>query len=78
MGRSRSRTSFPPRNDRSVPTQMIGWARARLANYKVPRYVEFRDTDFERTPSLRVRKEVLKQGDLVAGAWDREAEHGRV
>jgi len=39
MARSRSRTSFPPRNDRSVPTQMIGWARARLANYKVPRYV---------------------------------------
>ncbi len=62
-----------------TPDEIVSHCAERLAKYKVPRYIEFRDTDFERTPSLRVRKEVLKaQGDLVAGAWDREAEHGRV
>jgi crotonobetaine/carnitine-CoA ligase len=61
------------------PEEIVRHCADRLAKYKVPRYVEYRDTDFERTPSLRVRKELLKaQGDLVAGAWDREAEHDRV
>jgi carnitine-CoA ligase len=61
------------------PDELIRHCAERLAKYKVPRYIEYRDTDFERTPSLRVRKEVLKaQPDLVSAAWDREIEHGRV
>ena len=39
----------------SCATAPSGW-RA----YKVPRYIEYRDTDFPRTPSLRVQKEALK------------------
>jgi crotonobetaine/carnitine-CoA ligase len=65
--------------DTIPPEEIVRHCAERLAKYKVPRYIEYRDTDFERTPSLRVRKELLKaQGDLVAGAWDREAEHDRV
>jgi crotonobetaine/carnitine-CoA ligase len=70
---------LPVDADTLSPDELVEHCAERLAKYKVPRYIEFRDTDFERTPSLRVRKEVLKsQGDLVAGAWDREAEHGLI
>ncbi len=30
-----------------------------LAAFKIPRFIEFRDTDFERTPSMRVQKQSL-------------------
>ena len=41
---------------------------------KFPRYVEFRE-DLPRTPSLRVRKDLLRQEreDLTQGCFDREA-----
>jgi len=47
---------------------------ARLGWYKVPRYIEYRAADFPRTPSMRVRKEVLKteRADLTEGCWDRD------
>jgi crotonobetaine/carnitine-CoA ligase len=62
--------------DTLPPAEIVAWCRERLAKFKVPRYVEYRDTDFPRTPSMRVKKEELKaNGDLVANAWDREA-HG--
>ena len=50
------------------------WCAEHLANFKVPRYLEFRDT-FPRTPSLRVRKEELRseREDLIDGCFDREA-----
>jgi len=57
------------------PQAIIEHCRTRLAKFKVPRYLEYRDTDFPRTPSMRVKKETLKNGDLTANAWDREAEH---
>jgi carnitine-CoA ligase len=39
----------------------------------VPRYIEFVD-DFPRTPSMRVRKELLRGRAPAGVAWDREAE----
>jgi crotonobetaine/carnitine-CoA ligase len=62
------------------PDELARHCAERLAAFKVPRYIEYRDTDFERTPSLRVRKEALKTegADLTAGCWDREVEHGRI
>ena len=55
------------------PEDVVHWCAERLAYFKVPRYVEFRD-DLPRTPSLRVRKDVLRQEreDLTAGCFDRE------
>ncbi len=58
------------------PDELVRHCAERLAPFKVPRYIEYRDTDFPRTASLRVKKEDLKvDGDLTAGSWDREVEH---
>ena len=56
------------------PEEIIAFCRERLAPYKVPRFLEYRTTDFERTPSMRVQKRALldEKADLRAGSWDRE------
>jgi crotonobetaine/carnitine-CoA ligase len=55
------------------PEEVVRFCDERLARYKVPRYIEYRTLDFARTPSMRVRKELLKaeRPDLTAGCWDR-------
>jgi carnitine-CoA ligase len=64
------------------PEDIVAFCADHLAWYKVPRYIEYRAADFPRTPSMRVRKEVLKaeRPDLIDGCWDRDregAERGR-
>jgi crotonobetaine/carnitine-CoA ligase len=56
------------------PEELTRFCADRLAPYKVPRYVEYRAEDFPRTPSMRVRKEVLRaeRPDLAADCWDGE------
>ena len=56
------------------PEELIDICKANLATYKVPRYIEYRLTDFERTPSMRVHKQSLlkEKPDLRVGSWDRE------
>jgi acyl-coenzyme A synthetase/AMP-(fatty) acid ligase len=56
------------------PEELAAFCAERLAAFKVPRYIEYRLTDFPRTPSMRIQKEALKQerADLRAGVWDRE------
>jgi crotonobetaine/carnitine-CoA ligase len=60
------------------PPDIIAFCREHLSPYKVPRYIEYRAEDFERTPSMRVHKPSLlkERDDLIAGAWDREAHEG--
>ncbi len=64
------------RSPDEVPPERLAAACAeRLAYFKVPRYWAFRE-DLPRTPSERVRKEVLlaEDGDdPLAGCWDRAA-----
>ena len=57
-----------------APEDVVYWCAEHLAYFKVPRYVEFR-ADLPRTPSLRVRKDLLRQEreDLIQGCFDREA-----
>ena len=57
-----------------TPEEVVYWCSEQLAYFKVPRYVEMRD-DLPRTPSLRVRKDLLRREreDLIAGCFDREA-----
>jgi crotonobetaine/carnitine-CoA ligase len=47
----------------------------RLAPHKVPRYIEFRVAPFPRTPSERIRKQLLRVDGVhrIEGAWDRLA-----
>ena len=56
------------------PEELVWWCAENLAYFKVPRYWEVRE-ELPRTPSLRVRKDVLRQerDDLIAGCYDREA-----
>ena len=56
------------------PEEIVLWCAEHLAYFKVPRYIEVRE-EFPRTPSLRVRKDILRQEreDLIEGCFDREA-----
>jgi crotonobetaine/carnitine-CoA ligase len=51
------------------PPDLIEYCAARLAKYKVPRYLTFRDSDFPRTPSMRVKKDDVR---TTPPQWDRE------
>ena len=59
------------------PGDLITFCAARLARYKVPRFIQYRTADFDRTPSMRVKKEQLDRsaGDRTL-VWDREEELG--
>jgi crotonobetaine/carnitine-CoA ligase len=56
------------------PEEILAWCEDRLAYFKVPRYLEYRDS-FPRTPTEKVQKQVLKteREDLAAGCYDRLA-----
>lgn len=53
------------------PAELIAFSAARLARYKVPRFLEYRVEDFDRTPSMRVKKESLDRSSDPARVWDR-------
>ncbi|MGE0006285.1 MAG: class I adenylate-forming enzyme family protein [Parvibaculaceae bacterium] len=57
-----------------APEEIIDFCRTKLAGFKLPRFIECREADFERTPSMRVHKRALLEAkaDLRRGAWDRE------
>jgi len=55
---------------------LIAYLEPRLPNFMLPRYVEFVD-DLPRTPTERVRKQVLRDRPNPAGTWDRLAQSGR-
>jgi carnitine-CoA ligase len=56
------------------PEEIVAFCKANLAGFKIPRYIEYRDKDFERTPSMRVQKQDLlkERPDIIKGSWDRE------
>lgn len=56
------------------PEALLRWCDDRLAYFKVPRYLEYRDS-LPRTPTEKVQKQVLKseRQDLTAGCYDRAA-----
>jgi crotonobetaine/carnitine-CoA ligase len=75
LGEDEVKAYVTPRLGATVkPEDVIYWCAEHLAYFKVPRYLEIRD-ELPRTPSLRVRKDVLRQerDDLIAGCFDREA-----
>ena len=75
LGEDEVKAYITPRPGETVqPEDVIHWCADNLAYFKVPRYIEIRD-ELPRTPSLRVRKDVLRQEreDLIAGCFDREA-----
>lgn len=51
------------------PLDLIKWCEGRMAYFQIPRFVAF-VAEFPRTPSQRIRKELLPRD--VAGCWDLE------
>ena len=75
LGEDEVKAYVVPRSGETVkPEDVVHWCAEHLAYFKVPRYIEMRD-DLPRTPSLRVRKDLLRQEreDLIDGCFDREA-----
>ena len=75
LGEDEVKAYITPRDGAALePEAIVYWCAEHLAYFKVPRYLEIRD-ELPRTPSLRVRKDVLRQEreDLAAGCFDREA-----
>jgi len=54
------------------PEEIISWCSERLAKFKIPRYIEYRDS-LPKTATQKIQKNVLKQekSDLISDAWDR-------
>ena len=80
LGEDEVKAYVTPRPPAVVDAEtIVRWCAENLAYFKVPRYVEVRE-ELPRTPSLRVRKDLLRQEreDLVAGCFDREAAGIRV
>ena len=59
--------------DELPPETIVEYCREHLAAFKVPRYVAYREEDFERGPSMKVLKQPLiaEQDDLTRNCWDR-------
>jgi crotonobetaine/carnitine-CoA ligase len=56
-----------------TPEEVIEWCKDRLANFKVPRYIQFRNS-FPKTPTERIAKYILKQEkDLIESSRDMES-----
>ena len=75
LGEDEVKAYVTPRPGATVnPEEIVYWCAENLAYFKVPRYWEVRD-ELPRTPSLRVRKDVLRREreDLIEGCYDREA-----
>jgi crotonobetaine/carnitine-CoA ligase len=59
------------------PVAVVEWCRARMAPFKVPRYVEF-VADFPRSVTKREIERAILKKMPNAGAWDREKAMGRL
>lgn len=61
-----------------TPQEIIAWCQKSLADFKVPRYLEFR-AEFPTTPLGKIQKNLLKaeKKDLTEGCYDREKEAKR-
>ena len=75
LGEDEVKAYVVPRSGVTVkPDEVVYWCAEHLAYFKVPRYIEIRE-DLPRTPSLRVRKDLLRQEreNPIEGCFDREA-----
>ena len=61
------------------PADLFQWCKERLAYFKIPRYVQFRNA-LPKTPTHRIEKYKLRseKRDLTAGCFDREAMGGKI
>lgn len=55
-----------------APADLLAFLQPRMAHFMLPRYFRFVD-DLPKTPSLRVRKDLLRADAITPDSWDREA-----
>ena len=80
LGEDEVKAYLTPRPGSAIdPESIVRWCADRLAYFKVPRYYEVRD-DLPRTPSMRVRKDILRRerDDLTHNSFDREQANIRI
>lgn len=53
------------------PEELLDFCQERMPYFAVPRYVEFVD-DLPKTPTDRVRKNLLREAGITENTWDRE------
>jgi crotonobetaine/carnitine-CoA ligase len=56
----------------ATPEEVLDFCRGKMANYAIPRYVEFRDS-LPKTGTHRIEYSVLKKEGITDRTWDREA-----
>jgi crotonobetaine/carnitine-CoA ligase len=54
------------------PAELIEWPIPRMAHFMVPRYIDI-VTELPMTPTVKVRKHILKERGVTASTWDRDA-----
>lgn len=59
------------------PERIAAMCAEKLAVFKIPRYIEYRNVPFPRTPSGKIKKQMLmnEKPDLRVGCWDRVTSH---
>jgi len=55
-----------------APLELFDYLRPRMAHFMLPRYLRFLPS-LPKTPSLRVKKDVLRKEGVTVDTWDREA-----
>ncbi len=66
----------PGENPETIPPdELIKFCQEQIADFKVPRYIEYRTEDFPRTPTGKIQKiKLIAEGkDLTRGCYDRLA-----
>ncbi|MCC6246731.1 MAG: AMP-binding protein [Rubrivivax sp.] len=53
-----------------APEALIAWCEGRIPAFAIPRYIEFL-TQFPKTPSEKVQKNILRAAGITAATWDR-------
>ena len=56
-------------NEDLAPEEIIDWCMERVADFKIPRYLEFRES-LPKTPTHRVEKYILKRESLAKAGID--------
>lgn len=62
------------------PEEIVSFCSERLAYFKVPRYIEFCEVDFPRTPTNKVQKHILRKerAHVSENCYDRGETRGKV
>jgi crotonobetaine/carnitine-CoA ligase len=53
------------------PAELVAYLQPRMAHFMIPRYIRVVDV-LPRTPTAKIRKNVLRDSGITGDTWDRE------